>query len=226
MVRSAGLLAVAIAALVACNATSTSTPAASRTSQGVPAGWQVVSRQGTSEVAGVGKSVSGEGFRIALPAHWTVGDLQRDQMLERYRSSDPASAGSLSEADALKWIDSFRLVATGISADADRLPAELQVRSVWIDAAVTLSNFEHDQRGAYEQSLGAVLVRSQRTQLGKQEAQMMQLRFQSGSAQLWVTAFLLVRGREVWTLEFYAPADGMDRLYSVFDEIAATFLFI
>jgi hypothetical protein len=193
----------------------------------VPAGWQVVSRQGSSEVAGVAKSVAGEGFRIALPAHWAVRDLQREQILERYRtSSDPAIAASFSEAEALKWLDSFRLLATGITVDADRLPAELQVRSVWIDAAVTLGKFEHDQRGIYERDLGAVLVRSQRTQLGKQEAQVMQVRFDSGSEEMWLTAFLLIRAREVWTLEFYAPADGMDRLYSVFDEIAATFLFI
>ena len=221
MVRSAGLLAVAIAALVAC--TATATPAPNRPSQAAPAGWQVVTRQGTSEVAGVGKSVSGEGFRIALPTHWAVRDLQREQVLEKFRT-DPA--GSFSEAETLKWLDSFRLLATGTTVDADHLPAELQVRSVWIDAAVTLGNFEHDQRGVYERDLGAVLVRSQRTQLGKQEAQVMQLRFDSGSEHMWLTAFLLIRAREVWTLEFYAPADGMDRLYSVFDEIAATFLFI
>jgi hypothetical protein len=225
MVRSAGLLVVTIAALVACNATSA--PAPSRPNQGVPVGWQVVSRLGTSEVAGVGKSVSGEGFRIALPTHWAVRDLQREQILEKYRnSSDPAIAASFSEAEALKWLDSFRLLATGTTLDTDRLPAELQVRAVWIDAAVTLGKFEHDQRGMYERDLGAVLVRSQRTQLGKQEAQVMQLRFESGSEQMGLTAFLLIRAREVWTLEFYAPADGMDRLYSVFDEIAATFLFI
>ena len=196
---------------------------------GLPAGWRYVTNKSNVTVVDVSKLVP-TGFRIALPPDWDAHDLDRDVLTKNFRAwaaQNPKDAEGTSEQSYVdEIVATTKLLAWPRNVDA-KAPVQLHISARWIDHAITLNDLIRDQTHAYQLS-GATYRSSSRTSVGERDAFALRMQYGPiGAVHVQaLTAYFLLRDREVWDIEFIGPIDDIDRLEPIFEQIAESFRFI